>query len=192
MRLEIYYSYACRDSYLVYTWLKLVKENGQPLNMHWHPFAIQMDDPEDWERPWETANSELRGFIAAEAARRQDREAFLRFHDALEQAVHEKLLELRDESTLIGAAQQARLNMDRFHEHWHDQQLAKNAHQSHMQAIERWNVNSTPTIVFPNGRSYHLELNEIPPQEDALEIFRAIETLTVSHSHISQLKATSP
>jgi len=192
MQLDIYYSYACRDSYLVYAWLKLVKENGQSLYIHWHPFAIQMDDPEDWEQPWETANSELRGFIVAEAARRQGREAFLRFHDALEQAVHEQLLELKDESTLIGAAQQAGLDIERFQEEWHDPRLAKNAHQRHLQAVERWNVDGTPTIIFPNGRSYHIELNEIPAKEDSLETFRAIETLTISHPYIGQLKATYP
>jgi Thioredoxin len=192
MPLDIYYSYACRDSYLVYAWLKRVEANGQPLEIHWHPFAIQMDDPENWKRPWGTANSELRGFIAAEAAKCQGREAFLRFHDVLEQAVHERLLELRDESTLIGAAKQAGLDMDRFQKDWHDSQLAKNAHQSHMQAIERWNVYGTPTIVFPGGRSYHLELNEIPAKEDALETFQAIETLTISHPYLGQLKATSP
>jgi len=192
MMLDIYYSYACRDSYLVYAWLKLVKESGQPLDIRWHPFAIQMDDPDDWERPWETANSELRGFIAAEAAKRQGREAFLRFHDSLEQAVHEQLLELRDEPTLIRAAKLAGLDRERFQKDWRDTQLAKKAHQSHMQAVERWHADGTPTIIFPNERSYHLELNEVPAKDDALGTFRAIETLTVSHPYIGQLKATYP
>jgi len=93
---------------------------------------------------------------------------------------------------LIGAAKQAGLDLERFREDWHDPQLAKDAYQSHMQAVERWNVDGTPTIIFSNGRSYHLELNEIPAKEDALETFRAIETLTVSHPYIGQLKATYP
>ena len=85
MQLDIYYSYACRDSYLVFAWLKEVKKSGQSLEMNWHPFAIQLDDPDQyWKRPWKFANSELRGFIAAEAARRQGSESFSRFHDALD------------------------------------------------------------------------------------------------------------
>jgi hypothetical protein len=99
MKVDIYYSYACRESYLVYAWLKQVKQSGQPLDIHWQPFAIQMDDPNTyWEQPWATANSELRGFIAAEAARRQGSESFSRFHDALERAVHEQYLELGGET----------------------------------------------------------------------------------------------
>lgn len=126
MQLDIYYSYACRDSYLVFAWLKEVKKSGQPLEINWHPFAIQMDDLDQyWKRPWKLANSELRGFIAAEAARRQGSEAFLRFHDALEGAVHEQFLELGEETTLIAVTQQAGLDMDRFLADWHDLQLTQ-------------------------------------------------------------------
>ncbi len=83
MQMEIYYSYACRDSYLVYAWLKRVEKSRQSLDIHWRPFAIQMDEPNAyWTQPWESANSELRGFIAAEAAKRQGSESFSRFHDA--------------------------------------------------------------------------------------------------------------
>ena len=136
MHIDIYYSYACRDSYLVFAWLKLIQKSGQALNIRWHPFAIQMDAPNEyWNRSWKTANSELRGFIAAEAARRQGNEAFLRFHDALEQAVHEQLLELGEESTLIAVTQQAGLDMERFQEDWHDPQLAETARHSHVQAV---------------------------------------------------------
>ncbi|MEO5888386.1 MAG: DsbA family protein [Anaerolineales bacterium] len=192
MQMDIYYSYACRASYLVFAWLKMVQKSGQAPNIRWRPFAIQMDDPNEyWRQPWATANSELRGFIVAEAARRQGREAFLRFHDALEQAVHEQLLELGDESTLIGAAQQAGLDVNRFQADWHDPQLAQAAQRGHVQAVEQEHVSGTPTLVSPNGRSFHLELSEIPPQADALEVFRAIETLTVTHPYISLFRQTN-
>ena len=49
----------------------------------------------------------------------------------------------------------------------------------HVQAIEQGNVSGTPTLVFPNGRSLHLELSEIPSEADSLEMFRAIEWLAV-------------
>jgi predicted DsbA family dithiol-disulfide isomerase len=192
MEMDIYYSYACRDSYLVYAWLKLVQKSGQALEINWHPFAIQMDDPNEyWSHPWTIANSELRGFIAAEAARRQGSEAFLRFHDALESAVHEQLLELGEESTLIAVTQQAGLDTNRFQADWQDPQLARAAQRSHLQAVEQWNISGTPTLVFPNGNSYHLELSEVPDEAHALETFRAVEMLTVTHPYISQLRRTN-
>ncbi len=192
MQIDIYYSYACRDSYLVYAWLKQVEKGGEPLNIHWHPFAIQMDDPnEHWNRSWVTANSELRGFIAAEAARRQGSEAFLRFHDALESAVHEQLLELGEESTLIAVTQQAGLDMDRFLADWHDLQLTQAVQRSHEQGSEKFNISGTPTLVFPNERSFHLELSEVPPVADALETFQVFETLALRLPYIKQLKRTN-
>ena len=189
MQMDIYYSYACRESYLVYAWLNTVNKSGQALDIHWRPFAIQMDGiNEYWKQPWITANSELRGFIAAEAARRQGNEAFLRFHDALEQAVHEQFLELGDETTLIVAAQQATLNVDQFQANLHNPQLAQAAQNSHMQAVERWNVSGTPTLVFPDGHSLHLELTEIPSETDALEMFQVIESLTSRLPYIRQFQ----
>ncbi len=192
MQIDIYYSYACRDSYLVFAWLKLVEKSGQPLDIHWRPFAIQMDDPNEyWNRLWQTANSELRGFIAAEAAKRQGSESFHCFHNALEQAVHEQLFELGEESTLIRAAQQAGLNVDRFRSDWHDPQLAQAAHRSHIQGSEKFNISGTPTLVFPNGGSFHLELSETPAEEDELEVFQALETLAIKRPYIKQLRRTN-
>lgn len=189
MRIDIHYSYACRDSYLVFAWLRRVQQSGMLLDLNWHPFAIQMEDAaEYWQQPWETANSELRGFIAAEAARQQGPEAFLRFHAALERAVHEQLLELGDEATLIGAAQQAGLAVDRFQWAWHDPALARIAQHSHKQAVECRAVFGTPTLVFANGHAFQLELTEIPPETGALATFRAIESLAVEHPYMSQLK----
>jgi len=192
MQIDIYYSYACRDSYLVYAWLKLVQKRGQALDINWRPFAIQMDDPNEyWDQPWKTANSELRGFIAAEVARRQGNEAFLHFHDALELAVHEQLLELGEESTLIVVTQQVGLDVERFQADWHNPQLAQAAQHSHLQAVERWNISGTPTLVFPNGNSFHLELSKIPLEVDALETFQAVEMLTITHPYISQIRRTN-
>lgn len=57
--MDIYYSYACRESYLVYAWLKRVEKSGQIIDIHWRPFAIHMDIPNEyWTQPWESANSE--------------------------------------------------------------------------------------------------------------------------------------
>ena len=192
MQIDIYYSYACRDTYLVYAWLKLVQKSGHALDINWHPYAIQMDDPNAyWNRSWATANSELRGFIAAEAARRQGSEAFLRFHDALEGAVHEQLLELGEESTLITVTQQAGLDMDRFLADWHDLQLTQAVQRSHEQGSEKFNISGTPTLVFPNGRSFHLELSEVPPVVEALETFQVFETMASRLPYIKQLKRTN-
>ncbi len=71
-----------------------------------------------------------------------------------------------------------------------DPQLAQVAQNSHTQAVEQWNVSGTPTLVFPNKHSFHIELSETPAETATLETFRAIETLTVTHPYISMLRQT--
>lgn len=189
MEMDIYFSYACRDSYLVYAWLNDVKRSGLSLQVNWLPFAIQMDDPlEYWKQPWETAGSELRGFIAAEAARRQGAEFFSRFHDALEHAVHERLLELGDEDTLTSAAQESGVNLKAFRMDWHDPQLTWDVQRKHLEGSEKWKVFGTPTLIFPNQRSFHLELNQLPAKIDARDTFQAFESLAVTFPYIGQFR----
>ena len=107
--------------------------------------------------------------------------------------MHQQYLELGDETetTLASAAQQARLDLDRFRADWHDPQLAQAPHDVHAQAAEQWNVTGTPTILFPNGRPFHLEFSEAPLEVAALEMFRMIESLTVSQPYIKQLLQTA-
>lgn len=192
-QMEIFFSYACRDSYEVYAWLQQVQANGVDLDLTWRPFAIQQEDPQaDWERPWAEANSELRGFIAAEAAREQGEEAFLCFHDALEQAVHEELLELGEEETLLAAARQADLDLAQFRGDLQRPELARRVQRSHQRAVERFNVFGTPTLVFPNGQAIHLELDEIPPGDEAKPMLHAFTSLAVAHPYVGQMQRTTP
>lgn len=192
-QLELFFSYACRDTYEVFAWLRQVQAQGIGLNITWSPFAIQIENPlETWERPWPEANSELRGFMAAEAARRQGEAAFRRFHNALEAAVHEQLLELGEEETLAGAARQANLDMARFQADLRDPAMAQLAQRSHRRAVEQFNVFGTPTLVFSNGQALHLELAEIPPKAEAAAMFQSVVALAVEQPYLAQLKRTTP
>lgn len=189
MKLDIFYSYACRDSYLTFAWLQQVQQQIPTLLIKWHPFAIQIDNASEyWARSWESANSELRGFIAAEAARQQGAEAFQRFHAALEVAVHEQFRELGDQRTLLDVAQQVKLEVDGFQTAWRDPELVRKIHKRHQEAIRKFSVFGTPTLVFPNNRAYHVELTRVPPEANALETFHTIETLATKQPYLQQLR----
>lgn len=189
INLRIFYSYACRDTYLLFRLLREVQEQGQAVNIVWSPFAIQMDgDPDYWIRPWEQARSELRGFIAASAARQQGKKAFLAFHAALEVAVHEQLLELGDERTLLDTASLAGLDMDFFASAFRDPELARSVYESHQQAAQQYGIFGTPTIVFSNNQAIHLELVEDIPARRSLSLFRDIVDLGNVHPYLSKLE----
>jgi hypothetical protein len=177
MKIQIFYSYACRDSYKVFSWLNCVQEQGAALDILWYPFAVEIENEEDWAQPWQTARSELRGFIAAESAQLQGEYAFRRFHQLLECAVHEEYLELGDEQTILSAAKQAALDMDSFQAALNNPEMTAIARQSHRRGVEQFKVFGTPTLIFPQESAIHLELNEIPMPDHAVQLFESVKAL---------------
>jgi hypothetical protein len=80
--------------------------------------------------------------------------------------------------------------LDHFRADWHDPHLPQAAQDGHTHGAERWNVTGTPTLIFPNGRSFYLELSAAPLEVDALEMFRMIESLTVAQPYIKHFQQT--
>lgn len=190
-QIEVFYSYACHDTYKVFKWLQHLEEQGEALELTWSPFAVEIASEQEWQQPWETARSELRGFMAAEAARQQGAEAFRRFHQQLEQAVHETYLELGDESTLINAAVQAGLDMEQFQAVLRSDSLARAAQQSHQRGVKDFNVFDTPTLVFCGSHSVYLELDQLIADNNTLSLFQMVKAFALEQLQVVQLKRTT-
>lgn len=192
-QLDVFFSYACRDSYLVFAWLKQVEQTGVAFDVSWRPFAIQMgDDPGYWQNTWADANSERRGFMATSAAAAQGEPVFQRFHEVLMRLVHEEHQELDDEQTLLGAAAIAGLNAVQFQTDWHNLQLAPQALLSYQQGRANYHVFGTPTLVFPNHQAIHLELNHVPASAQAVSLWQTILMVAQEQPIIRQIKRTTP
>jgi 2-hydroxychromene-2-carboxylate isomerase len=189
-QIEVFYSYACHDTYKVFKWLQHL-EQGEALEITWSPFAVEIPSEQEWQQPWESARSELRGFMAAEAARQQGAEAFRRFHQQLEQAVHETYVELGDESTLINAAVQAGLDMEQFQAVLRSDSLARAAQQSHQRGGKYFNVFGTPTLVFCGSHSVYLELGQLIADNNTLSLFQMVKAFALEQPQVVQLKRTT-
>lgn len=193
MQLDVFFSYACRDSYLVFAWLKQVEQAGVAFDVNWRLFAIQMgDEASYWQNTWADANSERRGFMAASAAAAQGKSAFRQFHEALMRLVHEEHQELGDEQTLLGAAAIAGLDIEQFQADWHDDHLGLQAFTSHNEGREMYRVFGTPTLLFPNRQAIHLELNGVPVLAQAVTLWETILAVAQSQRVIQQIKRTTP
>lgn len=154
--ITLYYSYACQGSYRVHAWLR---ETGRDLAVDWRPYAIRTHGQVDyWGQAWYSADSELRGFVATEAAARQGRQAAAAFRAALFDAIHEGGLDLGDEQSLLVAGQQAGLDLVRFQADWQDPDLIQTIQAGQLRAIENPGVFGTPTMVFADGRVVQIEL----------------------------------
>ena len=192
MQLDVFFSYACCDSYLVFAWLKQVEKAGVALDVNWRPFAIQMgDDAAYWQNTWADANSERRGFMAASAAAAQGESPFRQFHKALMRLVHEEHRELGDKQTLLGAAAIAGLDIEQFQTDWHDSHLGLQAFTSHIEGREMYRVFGTPTLLFPDGQAIHLELNQVPVLAQVVTLWQTILTVAQSQLAVRQIKRTT-
>ena len=179
--IELYYSFACQGSYRAHAWLR---ETGRDLAVEWRPYAIRTHGQIDyWGRAWYSADSELRGFIAAEAAARQGTRAATAFRAALFEAVHERGLDLGDEETLLAAGQQAALDLVRFKADWQDPDIMKSIQTRQQHAIENPGVFGTPTMVFADGRVVQIELAGSVTGSEARRLLELVTDPTTAPPH---------
>ncbi|MEZ4666455.1 MAG: DsbA family protein [Anaerolineae bacterium] len=188
MEIDIFFSYACRDTYKVFKWLHHLENLGEKLNLVWHPYGVEIESEHQWQQNWETARSELRGFIAAEAAREQGNDAFRRFHRFLEEAVHEQYFELGDEAVLIRVADRAQLDLAQFRADIQSPSLAKAAYLSHQRGVTEFKIFGTPMLILDGHAPLYLEFMDVPQQSRARGLFQSIRALAVEQLDVIQLK----
>ena len=124
-----------------------------------------------WEQ--EAPVQGIEAFRAALAARSQGVEAGDRFRRELQLARHRDALKVDDPATHELAAQRAGLDLERFR---HDRLSASLSvlATDHAEAVAK-GVFGVPTLVWPEGRSYYLKINDLIPAERAVALYDAIE-----------------
>ena len=174
-------------------WLAKVKETyGEKLQVDWRPFSLEQSNSKEgpeW-KVWEQPNG-LLALRAGEAAKRQGTKVFDDFLIALMKARHEDRKELTDPEVIDEAARSAGLDLGQFKEDLVDPDLLQGIVKSHTQAVEEYGVFGVPTFIFPNGFSAFLKTYQ-PPEEDAVEVFEAINKLMGSWNFIGELKRPQP
>lgn len=171
---------------------------GDRLTVNWRYLSLeQINSTEgpDWKL-WEQPESyESRGrlaFQAAEAARRQGQEAFERFHWSLLRLRHLEKMRLHEESTVIAAAQEAGLDVERLKKDLADPSLIKKLGQDHTEAVARHGVFGCPTFVFPSGRPAFVRFNPAPPPDEAVKSFESLWKVMAEMPYIDEIKRPTP
>ena len=156
--------------------------------------ANSKEGPE-W-KAWEhTEDSPATSFIdmrAGEAAKRQGKEAFEAFHLALLKARHEDRKDLANPEVVMDAAQASGLDMARFREDLADKVIIQDIANSHTKAVEEHGVFGVPTFVFPDGASAFLKAYQPSSDEEAVEMFEALDTVMSKWQLVGELKRPQP
>ncbi len=190
MEFEVYYDYSCPFVYRASLLLASVAAR-RPLDVRWRYFSLtQVNSKEEGWTVWDAPTAEkVRGrlaFMAAEAARRQNR--FDLFHAALLRARHEGRLNLDDVEVIDVVAEESGLDADRFHRDLADPTIVAALARDHTNAIAVHGVFGTPTFVFPNGASAYIRLAEVPRADGALQLFDSLLAIAADEPRVLEIK----
>jgi predicted DsbA family dithiol-disulfide isomerase len=195
MPLDVYFDYLCPYAYNAAVWLQRVQEDiGSKLIVSWRYFSLeQANNPHGsqwkiWEQPEDYPSLGVRAFWAAEAARRQGKAAFDRFHIALLRARHEQCRDVSDMETLAELAESVGLEMTQFRKDLVDRQLLTKLAEDHTFAAETLGVFGSPTLVFPERQAIFVKISSPPPPEECLSVFTELHHLVDRRRYIQEIK----
>lgn len=127
-------------------------------------------------------------FAAAEAARRQGEDVFLRFHRALLDLRHVGGVHADSPQAIEEAATLAGLDHDRLLGDMGDPQILAALARDHQEAVERWQIFGTPSFVFEPDRVAYVRVMPAPAGREALELFDDLVDAIARRPSLLELK----
>jgi predicted DsbA family dithiol-disulfide isomerase len=170
-----------------------VRESGRELEVRWRCFSLAQVNStrgEGWT-VWGATEpgDDVRGreaFKAAEAARRQER--FEELHMALLRARHERKLDLDERSTILEAAREAGLDLERLERDMADPGILDRLARDHQEGVAEHGVFGTPTFVFPGGGTAYVRIRPAPEGEAAVTVFDQLASIVATEPWFLELK----
>jgi predicted DsbA family dithiol-disulfide isomerase len=180
MEFELYYDYLCPFVYRASLLLANVAAE-RPIDIQWRYFSLaQVNSKEEGWTAWDAPAAEkVRGrlaFMAAEAARRQDR--FDPFHANLLAAA--KVVEQ--------VAEESGLELERFRRDLADPSILEALARDHRHAVAAHGVFGTPTFVFANGASAYIRLADAPSGAGAVQLFDSLLAVAADEPRVLEIK----
>lgn len=173
------------------------QELGDKLNVSWRYFSLEQvnnkfgPDWKLWEQPESYPSRSRLCWKGAEAARKQGKEAFERFHLALLGARHVDGKELTERETIVDAAGKAQLDVDRFERDFDSANLDA-VGRDHEAGVSTYGVFGTPTLVFEGGRSAYLRLRPLPPESEMSAVWERLREVVAERPYILEVKRPVP
>ena len=178
--LTVYIDFLCPWAYRAAMWLDDVEKAGR-IKAQWSVFSLSENaryrEGHKGAAVWET-NPRARGiaaFRSAIAARRQGDDAYNKYRIALQKARHENGMPVDEPQTHLEAARKSGIDLARFEADLREVHLEPLARE-HAEAVKR-GIFGVPTLRWPEGRSYYVKITELVPQNRAVALYDAIETV---------------
>lgn len=184
-------------------WLRTVSEEkakqGEELDITWRHFLLDQINSKqgpDW-KVWEQSEDKQGNLLAqraGEAARKQGREVFEKYHLALLVARHGttgRRVPLDDREALLEVAGEVGLDTDRLSKDMEDESLLDTIASDHTEAAGQYGVFGTPTFLFDSGLTVYLKMF-VPPADESLDTFDHFLGLMSDKPYLGEVKRPQP
>ena len=190
--ITIYYDYTCPYSYRALKWLQRVRQAGREPAVRWNTFALkEVNRPAGAPSVFEQTAPESISLLAlqlAKAAQAAGAEVFERYHAAVFDTMQGlgKKLTAQD---LQQIARDAGLDIAAFQAGQQAGIWIQQVARDHEEAVARWKVFGTPTLVFDDQVAVYLKFTEVPPSPTkAAEVLDALLCLARCHPELVEIK----
>ena len=187
-----YYDYTCPYSYRALKWLQRVRHAGREPAVRWNTFALnEVNRPAGAPSVFEQTAPESVSLLAlqfAKAAQAAGAEVFERYHTAVFDSMQGlgKKLTAHD---LQQIARDAGLDVAAFQSGQQAGIWLQQVARDHREAVARWKVFGTPTLVFDDQVAVYLKFKAIPPSPTkAAEVLDALRCLARCHPELIEIK----
>ncbi len=187
MSIVCYYDYTCGYSYAALRWFERLREALPGLNIEWRTFSLKEvnregDEPSLFDDAGISSVS-ITALALAHAARGAD---FDRYHQTVFTAMKGENRVL-DQDDLRGMAADAGVDVSAF-EAARAEWVAAVAGE-HRDAVERWKVFGTPTVIIDQEEAVYVKFAESPQTpERAAAVWEGIRALAFAHPELIELK----
>jgi predicted DsbA family dithiol-disulfide isomerase len=180
----VYYDYTCSYSYRALHWLDAVRSIRPDIEVRWMTFSLKEVNRHPDEQPWLMADSPPSVSVLAQALAHAARDAdFDRYHRAVFEAMQGEGRKV-GEDDLITFAAEAGVDAGAFaaeRGRW-----VASVGAEHKEAVARWGVYGTPTLLLDGAASY-LRLHEIPSPDRGAALLDSLHAVATSDADLVEL-----
>lgn len=181
------------------TWLENRKSDIENiLSIKWKTFSLEQQNNKQGPdfKIWENPEYPSRGFpalTAAKASKNQGEQAFLKFHFALFEALHEFRKNIGKPEVLREIAEDTGLNISQFERDRTDEKTRRAVGEDHLNAREKHNIFGVPTLTFNDKNPVYIKLVSIPKsKEEQISLFQSIYNTAVKRPYLLEVKRPDP
>ncbi len=167
---------------------------GNRLSIEWYSFPLEQVNSTRgaewklWEQDDAYESKGLWALRAGEAARRQGKEIFERFHLALLGAKHWEKKDIADREVLMAVAREVGMDAGKFRQDLFDRSLLAKIGEDYTRGVQEHGIWGTPTFVFNGCQAAYVKLRPAPPPEEAVGLFEELFHIIHDRPYVIEVK----